>query len=439
MSQLDAALNQVGVNLSGFNQFGSAVEQFSTQNLTAAALSEAAQIVQSSLLTQVAAGMGNVPVGSAGGLAFGGAGGTWEAIHYANDLIPHQPKFKFLFKVSFVGFGAQNFDYYVLRCDKPRVQFNHTDVNYYNFRTRVLTSTTFQPLTCTFYDEIGNTTNDMFAMYCKMVSGTAAGNWGIDKGFGIASSTKPYQQAYSTAREIVVEQIFANGLLSNRFRFKNPRVESFDFDDLNMEDNAGSLLTVTFSYDALSCETVGQSTINTWGSTDLLRGGGTSGPSAGGVSSVYEDGYMAPLSANGNGIGGGVNPRTPQGSAFYDALRGGIAALSELPPSLADLVSSGLGSLVNSISDGGEIFVDSGLDNISRDVAETLSSIQSGANLSFPPGTSFGTNFGVPGFSESLTVFPTSVPEGAEVFSTPGFSFGSVADSAPPFSFGSFP
>lgn len=430
MSQLDFALGQVGVNLGGLSavaSFSNAVEQFTAQNLTPRALSAAAAVVQNQFETLLPPGLGNTPVGG-GGLAFGGEGGAWTAIHYADDLIPHQPKFKFLFKVSFVGFGASQFDYYVLRCDKPRVQFNHTDVNYYNFRTKVLTSTSFQPLTCTFYDEIGNTTMDMFASYCRMVSGTASGNWGIDKGFGAASSTKPYEQAYSTARSITVEQIFANGLMSSRYKFINPRIESFDFDDLNMEETAGSLLTVTFNYDALESTVTKQSTINNWGETDLLRGGGTSGPSAGGVSSVYEDGYMSPVSASGNGIQGGGNPRTPQGQGAYDALSAGISALSELPPSLADLVNSGLGSLANTISDSlGGIFTDSGLDNVSRDALETLSSIQSGANLNF-------------GFTESLTEFASSgIPEDALPSSVPGFSFGGSESSSPPFSFGSFP
>ena len=374
MSQLDYALSQVGVDLAGAQAFGIAVDAFATQNLTPRMLSAAAQRVQDSMFT----GQPFVGAGSPG-LVVEPTGGEFIALHYADDLIPHQPKFKFLFKVSFQGFGAQDFYYYVLRCDKPRVQLNHTDVNYYNFRTRVLTSTTFQPLTCTFYDEIGNTTNDFFTAYLNKVSGTASGNWGIDKGFGAASSTKPYSRAYSTATKIVVEQVFANGVLSNRFNFHNPRIESFDYDDLNMEDNAGSLLTVTFSYDALSCDTAAHSTIHTWGTTDLLRGGGTSGPSAAGVSTVYEDGYMAPVSASGNGISGGVNPRTPQGDLFYDALRGGIAALSELPASLADIATRGLNVLGESVSG---VFNNSAIDNVSRDTLETLSSIQDGSNLS---------------------------------------------------------
>lgn len=374
MSQLDYALSQVGVDLSGAGSFSSAVDAFTAQNMTPRALSAAAQMAQNSLM------MGMPPINTAGspGLNFGGAGGEWTAIHYADDLIPHQPKFKFLFKVSFEGFGARDFYYYVLRCDKPRIQLNHTDVNYYNFRTRVLTSATFQPLTCTFYDEIGNTTNDFFASYLNKVSGTASGNWGIDRGFGPASSTKPYQRGgYSTAQKIVVEQIFANGVMSNRFNFINPRIESFDFDELNMEETAGSLLTVTFSYDALESQTVKQSTIHTWGATDLLRGGGTSGPSAAGVSSVYEDGYMAPTSASGNGIDGGGNPRTPQGGLYYDALNNGIAAMNDLPPSLADLVAGGVNAALTTTGN----VISSVFDTVSTGISETLASIQSGSNL----------------------------------------------------------
>ena len=79
-----------------------------------------------------------------------------------------------MFKVKFEGFGAENFYYYVTRCDKPKIDFVHQDVNYYNFRTKVKTHTQFHPLSVTFYDEIQNSTNQFFVSYLKSLSGHSA-------------------------------------------------------------------------------------------------------------------------------------------------------------------------------------------------------------------------------------------------------------------------
>jgi len=261
------------------------------------------------------------PLNQLRGLAgfFDANDGKFTTNKYAVDLNAHHPKLKFLFKVGFRGFGIRNFYYFIHRCDKPKIKFNHTDVNYYNFRTRVLTSTTFEPLTMTFLDEIGNSVNEFFANYLKRRSGQGNGQFGIDKGFGEASSSKPYENAYSSGlrnsstgtvsgTEIVVEQIFANGLYANRFNFINPRIEAFDFDELSMEESAGSLLTCTFTYDALRCETVGgekdkRVPIYTWGQTDLKKGGGTSGPENAGATSATERGTDQ-ATAGAGGMGG---------------------------------------------------------------------------------------------------------------------------------------
>jgi hypothetical protein len=319
---------------------------------------------------------------NAGGISIPGVGGDWTSVHYADDMIAHQPKFKFLFKVAFKGFGDSTFYYYVQRCDKPKVQFVHQEVNYYNFRTKVLTQTTFSPLTVTFYDEIGNSVNQFFVEYMKKVSGQGSGSWGIDKGFGNASSTKYYagNKGYSSGREIVIEQVFANGVLSNRFKFKNPRIEVFDFDELNIEENGVNVMSCTFHYDAIECETVTHDTIHSWGETDLLRGGGSSGIPNAGASVIAEAGKVLPQSANGLGIGtGGVPlPNVDAVKSMYDTA---TAALNKIPDTLKDLVpGSSLGNIVASVKNT----VSSAYDTVSRNVSETYNSIMNGSNLSFP-------------------------------------------------------
>lgn len=303
--------------------------------------------------------------------------GAFESIHYADDLNVHHPKFKFLFKVGFHGFPdqdctASSFYFFVQRCDKPKVKFNHQDVNYYNFRTKVLTSVTYDPISIQFLDETGNSVNEFFKSYLELMSGTGSGNYGIDKGWGSASSSKPYANGYSNTRgqSIVLEQIFidtrrSGGPRSNRFTFVNPRIESFDFDEVSHEDsNSGSMANITFNYDAINVETVNDSTIYSWGNTDLFAAGGSSATSNAGElngQKMYSD--------------GSPNIKIPATSA-YDQLKKGIDVITNIPNALVGSINTAIAPLATQFNNG----VDAATDIISKDIQNTLSSIQSGAN-----------------------------------------------------------
>lgn len=313
------------------------------------------------------------------GLQFQGKSGEWTALHYADDLVAHHPKFKFIFKVKFEGFDAnEHFYYYVHRCDKPNIVFNHQEVNYYNFRTKVLTSVAFQPLSITFLDEIGNSVADFFTKYIGSVSGQAEGKWGIDTGFGQSSSTKPYKKGYSTGKAIIIAQIFGNGLYANEYKFINPRIESFQFDELNMEDNAGSLVTMSFHYDSLTCKTVngGQGEVNyTWGNTDILKGGGTSGLPNAGATSLNEGGVQQATSANGGSQLQGLGlPK--YSNAVQQVATAGVSQFNQLMPSLSGLIDD------PSIQAATRQTPSSAETTLSRDINDTIASIQTGSNFS---------------------------------------------------------
>jgi hypothetical protein len=339
-----------------------------------------------------------------GGVKFEPRKGEWTALHYADDLVAHHPKFKFIFKVKFQGFegmGNSDFYYYVHRCDKPNITFEHQDVNYYNFRSRVLTKTIFQPISMTLLDEVGNSVNDFFVKYMLTMSGQANGKSGIDSGFGEASSTNPYKRGYSGGKAIIVNQIFANGLYTNEFKFINPRIESFQFDELNMEDNAGSLLTLQFTYDSIAMNTyaVGPEGSNgeglyTWGQTDILKGGGTSGFPNAGATSFGEGVRQAAQSASGNSLIGGLGL-----SKFSDTVNqvvsAGVSQLQELPKSLQGVLPS-----FDSISASAKSAVDSSASTLSRDISDTLSSLQTGKN--FNTATISSLTSKVAGFSSAF-------------------------------------
>jgi hypothetical protein len=384
-SILDSTLSQLGVG-----------------NLTNAAASVALSTAIDAFGVNTSSGLGKV-IGdtvassmpgifrnpNAGGLAIKGMDGKWEAVHYANDMIAHQPKFKFLFKVGFKGFGGNTFYYYVQRCDKPKMQLIHQDVNYYNFRTKVLTAAVMAPMSITFFDEIGNSVNQFFKDYMKSVSGQGGGGYGTDLGFGKASSTKPYKNGASNGTEIIIEQIFANGTLSNRFTFKNPRIEQFDFDELNMDDNGYNVMTCIFNYDAIEMDTVQHDTIHAWGNTDLLRGGGTSGVVNGGSSSIADAGSVAVQSATGTGIGSSLSNAlaTIGGTAVANSLTTAASKVSSSIPSvLSDLVKS----TSNYVAASTKSVVSSSTSTLSSSITSTLSSVCNGSNLSFSGSDSSG-------------------------------------------------
>jgi hypothetical protein len=325
-----------------------------------------------------------------------GRAGEWQSPLYAADLIAHQPKFKFLFKVGFLGdWGAGTngppFYAFVHHVDKPKVKINHVDVNYYNFRTRVKTSVTYDQLSMTFLDEIGDSVNQFFANYLSQNSGTGNGFADIDQGFGRSSSSIPYTDSQLSGspngtaggsgpagtqapsnRYIVIEQIFANGTQSNRFVFINPRIEAFDFDDLSMEENNGSMITIMFSYGAIMPYTspIGNSTIYSWGNTDLLAGGGTSGPPNGGSTAPKSGGALT--SFDGSVVGG--QPLAPNTNSLLAPIAAGIGLLNSIPTGLP-----GIGSIVSS---AGSVLSGS-TSVLSSSISNTLGTVQSGANVLF--------------------------------------------------------
>lgn len=398
-NQIDQALQELGVNTGGVDPVGGlsdAISQFTAQNLTPRDIMRGVDQFPRTVggaIPEIGARipeLGRIPlpfpeVGGVLGKAidaiptvFLGTGGEWASTQYAYDLNRHHPKLKFLFKVGFSGFATREFYYFVQRSDKPKIRFIHQDINYYNFRTRVKTNSTFEPLSITFLDEIGNSVNEFFVEYMRLNSGQGSGGWGTNEGFGKASSSFPYPNGYSTGRLITVEQIFANGTASNRFMFINPRIETFDFDELSMEDSAGSTCTISFSYDAIKMETVAASTIYSWGQTDLLRGGGTSGvPNGGSTSGV---GVGSSYSANGLGMGSGGSSITKQPDLIYESMQTGIDEISKIPRAISDMVNQGI-SEINPFNHQG--VVGSAVDTISSSIQGTLKSIVSGENLQF--------------------------------------------------------
>lgn len=236
-------------------------------------------------------------------------GGRFESTRYADDLIQYAPKHRFLFKVFFrfeTPYASGNgniqdqyvFSYMVKLIDKPKVTFEYEPVNYYGYRTQILKSIRYDPLNITFYDDSQNKVLDFFVAYqqahnpISRFRPTETTNEYRNKGM---SFTTPGQDGdlYSGMRgvlrndkprmltHLILRQYFGNGYNSNAFYFINPRIEMFDFDNVDHEEGAsGNSMMASFNYDSLYVESVdsGPATpipnlsndSHPWGQTDIL-------------------------------------------------------------------------------------------------------------------------------------------------------------------------
>ena len=231
---------------------------------------------------------------------------TWNATSYAAVLAgatPLRPKLKFLFKVQFVFNEAvlnsfpgelarqlreNRFTFLVKAVDRPKVDFEYEDdVNMYNYRTKVLKKIRHRELTLTFMDDVGNNVFDFFRtlmmIYSPITRQSAKRdgdvvakpdgnrfNLGSGMTFSDVSDFKQDDVAHrgvinanaGTAIELIrVKQIFIdpstptvnsdNAVKAVFYDFVNPRLVSFDLDDLSHESSDVNLLTMQFDYDWL--------------------------------------------------------------------------------------------------------------------------------------------------------------------------------------------
>jgi hypothetical protein len=251
-------------------------------------------------ISSIGRGILGATVGDADGQSsFAPFAGAWQSTKYAADLIKYAPKHRFMFKVQFQfnqtyasmqgGRDPNAFSYLVKMIDRPKVEFSYEDVNYYNFRTKVLKEIRHEPLSLTFIDDIGNNTTDFFNAYRKSLSPISrtkefnikgAEKNGMNFSFPLienqmdSASRGVYANDVINALEkIVVRQIFAHGKRMCEYTFNNPRIIRFDFDEMNHETGEGNGLTAQFDYDSLHVSEVITPTgtpMPMWGATDII-------------------------------------------------------------------------------------------------------------------------------------------------------------------------
>ena len=218
--------------------------------------------------------------------------GSWYATSYAHSLANSQfrPKMKFLFRVEFLfkdgvleEFGRadwqRNFAFLIKSVDRPKVDFEYEEVNQYNFRTKVLKQIKHRELTMTFMDDVGNNVYEFFRFMMMVhspitrrsvtatqnitdahVSYSTGSGMEFTEGLGgindFAHRGAVNTEFGNVIQAIKVTQIFLNqtnpvddAAKQVSFFFINPRIVSFDLDDVNHEVSDPNLFTMQFDYD----------------------------------------------------------------------------------------------------------------------------------------------------------------------------------------------
>lgn len=218
-----------------------------------------------------------------------------EASAYALDLIARAPKHKFMFVVQFVpaaGYESiRDLDiaFMVHESTRPNIRYQMEDINFYNFRSKIITKTEFEPMTMKFYDDIRNDAGRFHAAVLK--AQTPVANFPtyneFNTGFGApedkgtlydltsgAIDGVSFQGRRGTASfgplndipgsttgnitlfsEIILYHLFDAGRTLNVYRCYNPRITDLKLDDLSMAESAATGVELSFAYDTVFIHT----------------------------------------------------------------------------------------------------------------------------------------------------------------------------------------
>jgi hypothetical protein len=235
---------------------------------------------------------------------------VWYASSYAAALAAptdYRPKLKFMFRVRFhftpqaiellksVGgldverLERNEFTFMIKSVDRPKIDFEYEDeINMYNYRTKVLKKIRHRELTVAFMDDTGNRVFDFFRALMMIHSPITrrqldrdnslekpTGNSiALASGMTFAADKKSLIDA---AHRGVVNTNFGNSIESIRvqqvfvdpsqpldkaakmvsFDFMNPRIVSFDLDEVSHEQNDINVLTMVFDYDWMEMINIG--------------------------------------------------------------------------------------------------------------------------------------------------------------------------------------
>ena len=313
----------INLEKSAYDMFGGAVRDFGTRSIGA---------IGGDILKSV--------VGNEEGEGAAPFSGAWQSTRYAADLIQYAPKHRFMFKVDFkfnpnyvnqlMGGREKNaFTFLVKMVDRPKVEFVYEEVNYYNYRTKVLKEIRHDTLSMSFIDDIGNNTTDFFNAYRKAFSPISRNEFptgldprvaqetGMNFSFPLIENQQDtanrgflYNDSINVLESIIIRQIFAHGTRMCEYTFHNPRILRFDFDEVNHETGDGNGLQVQFDYDALyvsEAKATDGTPAPMWGKTDILGNRAGSGGNVSTAAKVQNTIFDTAINAGSRILGGAAS------------------------------------------------------------------------------------------------------------------------------------
>jgi hypothetical protein len=288
-----------------------------------------------------------------------------EASPYAVDMIARAPKYKFLFMVQFItAAGYSELDsimrgmaFVVKKSSRPKITYQTENVNFYNFRTKVIIKSEFEEMSMTFHDDILNNTTAFYTAYLKAMTpisnmspetastqdsfeqlGMSFKDNTLSKSGGDQATSNKYAASIGPLnndnkqgvfKEIILYHVYDYGLMVNVYHFLNPKITQLMPDDVDMSiSNEGSELGITFVYDSVYVETKSMKDLD-----DLFRGAqsdavyqlrynddasSTQGPNSKGINP-----YGTPTTGQES-----CNPMSPQNTSSKGGLMNGIEGIS---------------------------------------------------------------------------------------------------------------
>ena len=149
---------------------------------------------------------------------------------------------------------------------RPSPTITYTDMNYYNYRTKIATKTDYGMCSLTFYDDADDKVQSLYKAYLNNASpiSNLTSNMELDRipdvPFGQLSSfgKMPSNAANGLIRVIRLHHFYyrKNKFMRTTYTCMNPKINAFQPDELNMSDSDVSSITLEFNYDGLNIATV---------------------------------------------------------------------------------------------------------------------------------------------------------------------------------------
>lgn len=284
MADISDIISQTGTQLEAeaFRQFGAAV-----QDQVRGSLGSIFNVDQGAEGTQSARA-------AAAGVRPAGYNLTKYAANIASGAGGYNPKSKFLFRVKF-SFAPEiaallsytdsarlkelneKLTFTVKQIDLPKVQMQYEDVNMYNFKTKVLTSTDFRELNLSFYDDVSNHSLSFIDTYFKLLVPITRSRYSLNTplenyGFTFTQRVNAINTSLrghlpnnniNIISEMIIEQFYytfdktakkpIDTYKVNQFSFTNPKITNLDISDQDHEQGGvPNIVSIILNFDSIN-------------------------------------------------------------------------------------------------------------------------------------------------------------------------------------------